>query len=124
VRILLIGEQSRLGPLASVLHTEGARVHCQEPEALSEDLGGRFKGFDAVVIEDIARAAKIFDFLRAECPAALRVLMVGDGAARERDEETLYELLFPSKWSRAEARILCAWVRQNTRRGEAARKQK
>jgi hypothetical protein len=102
-----------------VLRTEGARVRSREPFALSTDWRRELTGVDAVVIDDVASAATALEILRNEDSPILRVLMVGEGGIRERSEGKLHELLFPHRWTRAEARVLCAWVRANTRRRAA-----
>lgn len=116
MRILLIGGARTLDSLAEILRTEGARVRAREPGAFFAELHRETRGVDAVVIDDIATAATLLELLRNDAPSVLRVLMVGDGGIRERSGDRLYQLLFPREWTRAEARVLCAWVRSNRRR--------
>ena len=124
MRILLIGNSERCLPLADVLRTEGAHVIERDPSTVSIEVWREVSGVDAVVIDDAASTATLLKVLRDHASPVLRVLMVVDGCIRERNEAALHELLFPRSWTLAEVRVLCAWVRMNTRqRGSQGRQE-
>ncbi len=114
MRLLLIGDDVGMEPLASVLRAEGMSAHCVPHESLPPDLAAYLNTFSAVLIEEGESAPHALDIVRARSTRTPRVLIASNGGIREGQPHDC-ELLFPRAWTRQEARILCAWLRSNQR---------